>query len=593
MTNNEKGQKIKRGKIKGYLLPLILSFILVILLLYSYDLFMEDKFYPFTFIGDTRISFLTLDQAINIYSDKIGQRSKQILEFHHGQNLHALDLKNISLKTDHSILKEEFEKTHPKSKVEGLKIQLQTLLSKKFVDIKDIIQIDPQVELIAASVFTPAKNAQLIFSDTKTLAGSSSADIQIIKEVNGVELDKTMLKNELEHYLITGKYKNSLPLKTIVPKISSNYIQKLKNILEDSYKNPTYLKFAEFEYPLDTKQLLAFLDLENADAILNREKTYPYLGRIAQEIDREVVEGKFEFNPTTKRVDEFKPSLEGRKLDIDKTFEVMFQMLNNLTASPKIITLPVNIVEPKIKTSQINDLGIKELLGTGVSHFKGSIENRIYNIKLAASRINGVLIPPGEVFSFNEMVGDISAGSGYKPAYVIKSGRTVLDDGGGVCQVSTTVFRAVLYSGLSVVQRVAHAYRVGYYEQGFLPGLDATVFAPSVDFKFKNDTANHILLQSYTLGNSLYVDIYGTPDGRFTDMTKPTVANVTAPPPDLRQDDPTMPKGEVKQVDWPAWGATVSFNRTVKRGGEILSEETFRSNFKAWQAVYLVGTREN
>jgi vancomycin resistance protein YoaR len=200
-------------------------------------------------------------------------------------------------------------------------------------------------------------------------------------------------------------------------------------------------------------------------------------------------------------------------------------------------------------------------------------------------------VPPGENFSFNKSVGDIDGASGYKPAYVIKSGRTVLDDGGGVCQVSTTIFRAVLNSGLPVVARTAHAYRVGYYEQGFSPGLDATVFSPSVDFIFKNDTNSFVLIQAYRDGLTLYVDLYGTSDGRVATVSKPVVTSVTPAPPDLRQDDPTLPKGTVKQVDFAAAGANVSFNRTVTRAGQTLISETFKSNFKPWQAIYLVGTQ--
>ena len=202
-----------------------------------------------------------------------------------------------------------------------------------------------------------------------------------------------------------------------------------------------------------------------------------------------------------------------------------------------------------------------------------------------------MLIPPGETFSFNKTVGDISAATGFKQAYVIKEGRTVLDDGGGVCQDSTTLFRAVLNAGLPVVSRTAHAYRVGYYEQGFPPGLDATVFYPSVDFQFKNDTPAHILIQAHTAGTTLYIELYGTSDNRVVNLTQPVITNKTPPPPELRQDDPTLPKGQVKQVDWAAAGATVIFKRTVTRNGEVIAQENWKSNYKPWQAVFLVGTQ--
>lgn len=575
-----------------HFLPVFLSLVLIFLTFLAYELFMSDKFYPFTSAGDTSLSFLSLGQSASILADKISQRSNQTLEFNFNQKIYSVDLATASARLDYASLESEFQKTHPSSLYQRLTQNIPHLFTPKLINPKINITIDSQLNAISTLVFRPSQKARLIFDETD-LTGTSSAKIQIKEGVNGLELDKDSLTAEVKNYLLSGQYAPNLPVKIIHPQSSPVYLQKLKAILEQSLTEPVKLEFEQKEWVIDTKQLLTILDLESGqNLILDKDKSLNFLTKIAQEIDQEVQEGHFEFSPQTRRVSVFKPSIEGRKLDVEKTFALILETLQNLAENPKIISLPVDTIEPKIKTSDVNNLGIKELLGQGVSRFAGSIQNRIYNIQLAASRINGVLIAPGETFSFNAEVGDISAASGYKQAYVIKSGRTVLDDGGGVCQVSTTVFRAVLNAGLPVVQRVAHAYRVGYYEQGFPPGLDATIFAPSVDFQFKNDTQNHILIQAYTSGTTLYVDLYGTPDGRFVSLTKSSVTNLTPPPPELRQDDPTLPKGEVKQVDWPAWGATVQFSRTVKRGTETLIQETFKSNYKAWQAVYLVGTKE-
>jgi vancomycin resistance protein YoaR len=259
------------------------------------------------------------------------------------------------------------------------------------------------------------------------------------------------------------------------------------------------------------------------------------------------------------------------------------------------IELPVITTEPAIKTENVNGLGIKELLGKGESTFHGSIASRKHNIALTAGRLNGILVAPSEIFSFNQAVGDISAATGYQTAYIIKDGRTMLGDGGGVCQDSTTMFRAILNAGLPIIERHPHSYRVTYYEQNAPPGLDATVYAPSVDLKFKNDTPGYILIQTKVDINKNYlvVELYGSSDGR-----KATVSNVrlwaqVPPPADLYQDDPTLAAGVIKQVDWKAWGAKAAFDWKVVRNNEVLQEKTFYSNYQPWQAVYLRGTRQN
>lgn len=578
--------------IKKNLLPIALSVLLFLLSITTYQVIMANRYYPLSFIGNTNVSFLTQNQAKRLVQTNFLQRSQQKLVFNWAEKEITIDIATASASLDDSSLDEAFNSTHNQPFLAQISFQLQNLLFPSRITPQVSLSLDEQLDIVSSQINTEPQNAQLLFDETPNSEGSPSARIQIKEGMDGLTLDKNMLLQEVTGYLLTGQYQSILPLKTIHPKVTTEHVLKAKGALEKLKDEPLKLTFQDRSWTIDIKQLLTLLDLQSGqNLLLDKEKTDLFLDKIASEIDQAVQEGLFEFNPVTKRVTAFQPSQEGRKLDKEKTFQLITDVLGN-PADSKTIMLPVTIIKPKIATSDVNSLGIKELLGRGVSNFTGSITNRIYNINLAASRINGILIAPGEEFSFNDKVGEISGVSGYKPAYVIKSGRTVLDDGGGVCQVSTTVFRALLNSGLPITARTAHAYRVGYYEQGFPPGLDATVWAPSVDLRFRNDTPAYILIQAYTAGLTLYVDLYGTSDGRVVNLTKPTVTNQTPPPPDLRQDDPTLPKGTVKQVDWAAWGANVSFSRTVTRGPETLIQETWRSAYKPWQAVYLVGTKE-
>ncbi len=318
------------------------------------------------------------------------------------------------------------------------------------------------------------------------------------------------------------------------------------------------------------------------------------LDSLAAQIDVPVEEALFDYSEG--KVTAFRPSRDGRRLNTEyarKEFTRLLTTIHSDTKFPMRISLTADRIAPTATTENANSLGIRELIGRGYSEFHGSIAGRIHNVALAASRLNGVLIKPGEELSFNDAIGDISAATGYQSAYIIKDGRTILGDGGGVCQVSTTLFRAALNAGLPVLERKPHAYRVHYYEEGgFKAGIDATVFAPSVDLRIKNDTAGYILIQTKTdtKNLSLVFELYGTSDGRRAEVINHVVSGVTPPPPALYQDDPTLPAGVVKQVDFAAWGARASFDYKVYRGDEILQDTKFVSAYRPWQAVYLRGT---
>lgn len=317
------------------------------------------------------------------------------------------------------------------------------------------------------------------------------------------------------------------------------------------------------------------------------------LDSLAANIDIPVEDALFQF--ANGRVTAFRPSRNGRQVNKNTTIKRFEEAIQTLPYAPSyflIINLPVDTLHPTITTDRVNTFGIKERIGHGYSEFAGSIPGRIHNVELAASRINGVLIPPGKTFSFVEAIGDISAATGYQSAYIIKDGRTVLGDGGGVCQVSTTLFRAALDAGLPIPERHAHAYRVHYYEEaGYKAGIDATVFSPSVDLKITNDTQAYILIQAKAnlAIPSLTFELYGASDGRTAEIYNHIVGNEVPPPPPLYQDDPTLAPKAVRQVDFAAWGATASFGYKVQRKGQILQDTTFVSNFRPWQAVFLKG----
>ncbi|MBI4004558.1 VanW family protein [Candidatus Roizmanbacteria bacterium] len=296
------------------------------------------------------------------------------------------------------------------------------------------------------------------------------------------------------------------------------------------------------------------------------------------------------------RVSSFRQDEKGLKVNTEKFQKDFESAMATFEKQPenKTITLTDILIEPEITLKDSNQFGIEEKIGEGISDYSHSIPERVHNLTLAASKFHGILIPKGKTFSFNDTVGDISSLTGYKPAYIIKGGKTVLGDGGGVCQVSTTLFRAALNAGLPIVERTAHAYRVIYYENDAKPGLDATVFAPSVDLKFKNNTdaAILIMMDINSDNNMLKMQFFGKNDGRNIELSDITVYDEQPPPPSLYEDDPTLPRGITKQVDFAAWGAKSKYSYKVTKESEILYEKTFYSVYRPWAAAYLVGTAE-
>ena len=209
----------------------------------------------------------------------------------------------------------------------------------------------------------------------------------------------------------------------------------------------------------------------------------------------------------------------GHELDIDKTLETPLKYFKP-TSQKRVISLPIKLISPEITSSNYQSLGLKEKIGSGKSNFRGSPKNRIHNIHNATGKFEGIIIAPDETFSFVENLGDVDENTGYKEELVIKDNKTFPEFGGGICQVSTTLFRSAVNTGLEITERRNHAYPVQYYSP---QGTDATIYIPKPDLQFKNNTTKYIMLQPHIEGTILTFDIFGTSDGRQVETEGPTL----------------------------------------------------------------------
>jgi len=557
-------------------------------------LFLIGKIYPGVYVANANLSGKTYEQAVKILETSTFPSAEL-----------ALNL-NSEEKTDEFLISLEnidfsYDSEKAAAKALGYGRSGNTLYDVSSI-LKAIINnkrygLSVSIDKTKLNEYLQVISGQSRVEPEYPSATITNGDIKVLRGKKGQTIDIDNLKAQIGYqlaYQITEPI--DVPLMVIDPTITEEAAEKYQQRVEILSIKSITAKYKDYNFEIEGNDLISTIDPINRQGnIEGYQKTEisKLVSDISSKIDREPQNASFLFEGG--RVNEFKPALDGLKTEKEKlktSIENSIKLLEESDDESIAINIPVQITGPEIKTEDVNNLGIKELIGTGSSRYSGSISSRVYNIGLAASRINGSLIKPGQIFSFNAALGEVDKLTGYKSAYVIKDGQTVLGDGGGVCQVSTTLFRAILDAGLPVIERRAHSYRVGYYEQASPVGFDATVYSPTTDLKIKNDTDAHILVQAYANPNtaSLVFELYGTKDGRIATTTKPIVTDVTPPPEDLYTDDPTLPSGTIKQIDYKAWGAKARFTYTVKNSNEITYQKTFYSNYQPWQAKFLRGT---
>lgn len=224
-------------------------------------------------------------------------------------------------------------------------------------------------------------------------------------------------------------------------------------------------------------------------------------------------------------------------------------------------------VPPKITAAELNKQRITGLIASYTTNFDPSETARTENVRLAAQALDHTVIAPGATFSFNGTVGDSTASKGYKDAYIIVNGKFVEGLGGGVCQVSSTLYNAVLLADLPIVQRVNHDLAITYVPLG----QDATVDYPSLDLKFKNDTGGYLLIRTSMSSNQLKIDMYG----QVKSGQEVTISDTSTeiPVPEQKVTDSSLAHGQemIKQQGQPGYKATTT--RVVTQNGKVIKTE--------------------
>ena len=297
----------------------------------------------------------------------------------------------------------------------------------------------------------------------------------------------------------------------------------------------------------------------------------------------------FEYDEASDRVLAFEPGHVGQRLDRPALERAI---LERVTATgDRRLEIPLILLNREWDFSS-NPLGIRDLVAVGSSIYKGSPDYRQHNIGVGAQKLDGQIIRPGEVFSLTERLGPVTLKEGWVKGSVIIADKTEQEVGGGICQLSTTLFRTALEAGLPIEERWPHLYRVHYYEMGGYPiGIDATVFIPGVDLKFRNDYEHPIMLRSRIdsrLG-LLDFELWGVRDGRVVELVDHSLRDWTDPPPDEAVVDSKEDPDFKKQVEWAKRGVQAAITRVVTYADGAQQRFTFRSNYVAWPNRFMVG----
>ena len=469
------------------------------------------------------------------------------------------------------------------------KVELDYKLDKKLF--KNLLETE------FASLATPPENTKVIIksSDNET----NEVEIEFTEATGGESIDFFQGIENVE-FEISNFSNNVIGLNSqnrepdITRAIAEAKVEELNELYKLNGITLTYGKDWKIDWEDYIHMVELQIDEENQIITgINKELLSGHIESIAQEIDEEAVNAKLQI--IDNRVTEFNASKDGKELDKEESYRLINESISKDKNNE--IELVVSITEPEVKMEDVNDLGIKEKIGEGISDFSRSPSNRRHNIGIGAASLHGVLLAPGEEFSLIKTLGDIDGASGYLQELVIKGGETKPEYGGGLCQVGTTIFRAALDSGLNITQRRNNSYRVSYYEPA---GTDATIYDPWPDFRFVNDTAKHVIIQTKLWGSNLAFEIWGTDDGReveFEGQKKvtrmkdliPKIFNITVPGPAKEIETEELEPGEKKRMEYAHNGADTVFYQTIKYADGEEKKETWTSHYVPWQAVFMVG----
>ena len=439
---------------------------------------------------------------------------------------------------------------------------------------------------LAGEVDQPAQDAALKLIGTQVAVTPARPGQQIDRLALQARLRETMGS------LASGPVE--LPVSSIPVKVKDEDLAPLRAQIEAVLAQPVTVRYGDRRWVLDRAALAGMVDFQQVrdpsgplkvQTSVFPEKAEAWADEVAKEVDQAPQDARILWNGGQLAV--ARPGRSGIAVETAKFGDVLKKAV---ATGERVVELPVQ-VKPAAGAGDPSRLGIREKLAEASTSYAGTLADRIHNVRLGAERINGKVIPPGGIYSMAEALGPITEASGYKLGFAIVGPDTVLDVGGGLSQLTTTVFKAAFAAGFPIVERTTHSYRIRRYEP--ILGIEATIYPPAVDMKFRNDTDQHILIDARTDAGNVYITMYGTRPNREIDVEGPIVTNIVPATREVvRKDTPLLPRGQEITSEVAEDGLDVTVYRIIKAGGKEVRRDRFFARFRPSHNVILVGTRE-
>ena len=569
---------------KKIIIFFILSALLLGIFYCIFELRYSQKIYPNIYTGEFQIGGLSKIEAkklINQQVDNVNQkginfvfREKEITIYPIRSSSDAEIVKTI---IDFNVNK-TIDNAFYMGKNGNILEKISFLFNRKNIALETIFEKEEIIDDLKRAFSSYSPQNAYFYLDNNLLKIKGEKDGYAINYTEGMDILESNLSN-LNFSEITLSGIQALA------EIREEDCLLIKNEVEDILNlTPIILKYDKKSWAINKDDMIEIIELsKNNDELLiniNEEKARIYIKEnIASQIDQSPRLPKFNLSNGT--VENFEPGREGRKLDIEKTVSILSKLIDEPF---KYIDLPVEKIV--LDSSYSNELEIREIIGRYNLSFGSSTANRIANIQNGANSLNGILLKPGEEFSTINALGEIDENNGYFKEAVIKNDAIVYEFGGGLCHLSTTLFRATLSAGLPITMRQNHSYHMPYYEPA---GMDTTIYYPLPDFRFINDTGKHILIQAELRDGGLLIELWGTNDGRIINISEPVVYNIVKPNPTKIIKTNTLPSQKMECTLIPYDGLDAYFDYEIIYPSGEVRKKRFESHYIPRQGVCLLG----